>query len=151
MTLIFEFSRSYEILTIWWPRSGVTIYQIVTGVTSDVGVPSTHLVYNVIYQSLCAFCAVLTTQCFHCFHHVSPSCNLYFIRTRRLKFSDCLLLDITACTMIKYYLNILTLWWQKMLFYRKLLVIHVYLILIAVSITMTSKWASQISSLAMVY
>ena len=31
-------------LTIWWPRSGVRIYQIVTGVTSDVGVPSTHLV-----------------------------------------------------------------------------------------------------------
>ena len=34
MTLIFEFSRSYVILTIWWPRSGVMIYQIVTGVTS---------------------------------------------------------------------------------------------------------------------
>ena len=32
------------ILTIWWPRSSVRIYQIVTGVTSDVGVPSTHLV-----------------------------------------------------------------------------------------------------------
>ena len=44
MTLIFEFWRSYVILTIWWPRSGVRIYQIVTGVTSDVGVPSTHLV-----------------------------------------------------------------------------------------------------------
>ena len=41
MTLIFEFSRSYVILTIWWPRSGVRIYQIVTGVTSDVGVPLT--------------------------------------------------------------------------------------------------------------
>ena len=36
---------SYVILTIWWPRSGVRIYQIVTGVTSDVGVPSTHLVF----------------------------------------------------------------------------------------------------------
>ena len=46
MTLIFEFWRSYVILTIWWPRSGVRIYQIVTGVTSDVGVPSTHLVVN---------------------------------------------------------------------------------------------------------
>ena len=44
MTLIFEFWRSYVILTIWWPRPGVRIYQIVTGVTSDVGVPSTHLV-----------------------------------------------------------------------------------------------------------
>ena len=44
MTLIFEFWRSYVILTIWWPRSGVRIYQIATGVTSDVGVPSTHLV-----------------------------------------------------------------------------------------------------------
>ena len=46
MTLIFEFSRSYVILTIWWPRSGVRIYQIVTRVTSDVGVPSTHLVFT---------------------------------------------------------------------------------------------------------
>ena len=44
MTLIFEFSRSYMILPNWWPRSGVRIFQIVTGVTSDVGVPSTHLV-----------------------------------------------------------------------------------------------------------
>ena len=44
MTLIFEFSRSYMILTIWWPRSSLRIYQIVTGVTSVVGVPSTHLV-----------------------------------------------------------------------------------------------------------
>ena len=33
-------------MTIWWPRSGVWIYQIVTGVTSVVGVPSTHLVWN---------------------------------------------------------------------------------------------------------
>ena len=44
MTLTFEFSRSNAILTIWWPRSGVRIYQIGTGVTSDVGLPSTHLV-----------------------------------------------------------------------------------------------------------
>ena len=43
MTLIFEFSRSD--VTIWWPGSGVRICQIVTGVTSDVGVPSTHLVF----------------------------------------------------------------------------------------------------------
>ena len=40
-------SRSFMTMTvtIWWPRSGVSIYQIVTGVTSNVGVPSTHLVY----------------------------------------------------------------------------------------------------------
>ena len=31
-------------MTIWWPRSGVRIYNIVTGVTSDVGMPSTLLV-----------------------------------------------------------------------------------------------------------
>ena len=37
-------SRSFMTMTIWWPRSGVWIYQIVTGVTSVVGVPSTHLV-----------------------------------------------------------------------------------------------------------
>ena len=41
-------SRSFMTMTmtIWWPRSGVWIYQIVTGVTSVVGVPSTHLVFN---------------------------------------------------------------------------------------------------------
>ena len=44
MTLTFELSRSNVNLTIWWLRSGIRIYQIVFGVTSDVGVPSTHLV-----------------------------------------------------------------------------------------------------------
>ena len=39
-------SRSFMTMTIWWPRSGVWIYQIVTRVTSVVGVPSTHLVLN---------------------------------------------------------------------------------------------------------
>ena len=53
MTLIFEFSRSYVILTIWWPRSGARIYQIVTGVTSVVGVPSTHLVIFVVVTFFC--------------------------------------------------------------------------------------------------
>ena len=37
-------SRSFMTMTIWWPRSGVWIYQIVTGVTTVIGVPSTHLV-----------------------------------------------------------------------------------------------------------
>ena len=39
-------SRSFMTMTmtIWWPRSGVSIHQIVTGVTSVVSVPSTHLV-----------------------------------------------------------------------------------------------------------
>ena len=37
-------NRSFMTVTIWWLRSGVRIYRIVTGVTSDVGVPSTHLV-----------------------------------------------------------------------------------------------------------
>ena len=32
-------------VTIWWPRLGVRIYQIVTRMISDVGVPSTHLVW----------------------------------------------------------------------------------------------------------
>ena len=66
MTLIFEFWRSYVILTIWWPRSGVRIYQIVTGVTSDVGLPSTHLVHNAL--ELPFFCS----KCCH----VSKSCVL---------------------------------------------------------------------------
>ena len=46
MTLTFEFSRSNVILTIWWPRSGVRIYQTVSGVASAVGVPLTHLVIS---------------------------------------------------------------------------------------------------------
>ena len=37
-------STSFMTMTIWWPRSGVWIYQIVTRVTSVVGMPSTHLV-----------------------------------------------------------------------------------------------------------
>ena len=37
-------SRSFMTMTIWWPRSGVCIHQIVTGVTSVVDVTSTHLV-----------------------------------------------------------------------------------------------------------
>ena len=39
-------SRSFMTVTvtIWWPRSGVRIYQIVTGVASVAGVLSTHLV-----------------------------------------------------------------------------------------------------------
>ena len=36
-------------MTIWWPRSGVWIYQIVTGMTSVVGVPSTRLVHLCVY------------------------------------------------------------------------------------------------------
>ena len=41
-------SRSFMTMTIWWPRSGVWIYQIVTGVTSVVAAPSTHLVYEIL-------------------------------------------------------------------------------------------------------
>ena len=39
-------SRSFMTMTVtlWWPRSGVWIYHIVTGVTSMVSVPSAHLV-----------------------------------------------------------------------------------------------------------
>ena len=45
-------SRSFMTMTmtIWWPRSGVWIYQIVTGVTSVVGVPSTHLVLRISFR-----------------------------------------------------------------------------------------------------
>ena len=46
--LTFQFSRSNVILTIWGPRSGVRIYQIMTGVTSDVGMPSSHLVTSAV-------------------------------------------------------------------------------------------------------
>ena len=39
-----DWSRLFMTMTIWWPRSGLRIYQIVTGVTSNVGVLSTRLV-----------------------------------------------------------------------------------------------------------
>ena len=45
-------------VTIWWLRSGVWIYQIVTGVTSVVAVPSTHLVF------FCFVCQVCSHYCF---------------------------------------------------------------------------------------
>ena len=48
-------------VTIWWPRSGVRIYQIATGVTSVVGMPSTHLVYtNIFYQQSWVGCKSLS-------------------------------------------------------------------------------------------
>ena len=37
-------TKTFKTMTIWWPRSGVRIFQIVTGVISDVGVLSIHLV-----------------------------------------------------------------------------------------------------------
>ena len=52
-------SRSFMtmIMTIWWPRSGLWIYQIVTGMTSVVGVPSTHLVFLQWWINRCWFIA----------------------------------------------------------------------------------------------
>ena len=46
-------SRSFMTMTmtIWWSRSGVWIYQIVTGVTSVVGVPWTHLVLAILPEN----------------------------------------------------------------------------------------------------
>ena len=57
-------SRSFMtmIMTIWWPRSGVWIYQVVTGVTSVVGVPSTHLVY--VQDHL--WCSANESDSYHC-------------------------------------------------------------------------------------
>ena len=53
--MAFSFDLGHDLdltmtMTIWWPRSGVWIYQIVTGVTSVVGVPSTHLVGHKHYE-----------------------------------------------------------------------------------------------------
>ena len=45
-------SRSFMTmtLTIWWPMLGAWIYQLVNGVTSVVGVPSTHVIH--LYNNL---------------------------------------------------------------------------------------------------
>ena len=53
--------------TIWWPRSGVWIYQIVTGVTSVVGMPSTHLVwYYLWWQKEILICFLSNLNCALC-------------------------------------------------------------------------------------
>ena len=78
MTLTFEWegqltlhtgggSRSFMTMTmtIWLPRSGVWIYQIVTGITSVVGVPSLVLYGDVIqmrYEIILSH--VIGTKCF---------------------------------------------------------------------------------------
>ena len=60
-------SRSF--MTIWWPRSGVWIYQVVTGVTSVVCVPSTHLVCTIGIRNDMSDCGKsvknLTMQLYH--------------------------------------------------------------------------------------
>ena len=49
-----DWSRSFMTMTvtIWSSRSGTRIYQIVTGVASDVSVPSTHLVVDNLFISV---------------------------------------------------------------------------------------------------
>ena len=51
-------SRSFMTMTvtIWWPRSGERIYHKVTGVTSDVGVPSTRLVNICVWENFLRPC-----------------------------------------------------------------------------------------------
>ena len=57
-------SRSFMTMTmtIWWPRSGVWIYQIVTRVTSVVGMPLTHLVSNILRGSSLALGNVIIVR-----------------------------------------------------------------------------------------
>ena len=50
-------------LTIWWLRSGVWIYQIVAGVTSVVGMPSTHLVFHEISLKQHCLLSALVPEC----------------------------------------------------------------------------------------
>ena len=64
-------SRSFVTMTIWWPRLGVWIYQIVTEVTSVAGMPSTHLVLN---GTLKHMAVTLVTS--HISGHVIPDSNL---------------------------------------------------------------------------
>ena len=62
-------------MTIWWPRSGVWIYQRVTGVTAVVGVPSTHLVFSCDQAALWMVFSVRLSVCpsvtpfWLCSHH----------------------------------------------------------------------------------
>ena len=77
-TLTLEFSRSKLILTIWWPRSGVRVYQLMTGVTSNVGVPPTHLV---LIMNLCSM--VYGGKKF-----MNKSMNLEFCIVSNLWYSD---------------------------------------------------------------
>ena len=53
-------------VTLWWPRWGVIVYPIVTGVASDVCMPSTHLV---------VFCAVTWA-----FSHIESLATWLFVQ-----------------------------------------------------------------------
>ena len=53
-------------MTIWWPRSGVWIYQRVTGVTSVVGVLSTHLVTSYLYHCWIIISNILSYSLWDC-------------------------------------------------------------------------------------
>ena len=77
-------SRSFMTMTMtnWWPRSGVMIYQIVTGVTSDVSVLLTHLVYLVkvdVDKSIHVWCTYIWfNQYFHSYCAMLCSAWLFF-------------------------------------------------------------------------
>ena len=76
-------------MTIWWPRSGVWIYQIVTGVTSVVGVPSTHLVKewdmsnSVSHHRERAGCRIVVLSLFYENYHVVMWNGCNWLRYRR--------------------------------------------------------------------
>ena len=73
-------------MTCWWPMWGVKIYRIVTGVPSDVGVPSTHLVFvgmsphflAIRFRSLIFFSlsSIHTGKSFHIIIHFSVYCSV---------------------------------------------------------------------------
>ena len=70
---------SFMTMTIWWPRSGVRIYQIMGGVTSDVSVLSNHLVSHCRWKNrnhVCTwycFCVCIANQ------HITYGCLAQFM------------------------------------------------------------------------
>ena len=93
--MAFSFDLGHDLdltmtMTIWWPRSGVWIYQIVTGVTSVVGVPSTHLVkserwkcYRFVVISVLA-ALLVAHECFNTCEYRIRSMSWHHIMTKSL-------------------------------------------------------------------
>ena len=81
-------SRSFMtmIMTIWWPRSGVWIYQIVTVVTSVVSVRSAHLVAGI---DLSHQCVVDTCNLLNVMSYIGKSTSYYWTSVVIVEFLYC--------------------------------------------------------------
>ena len=130
-------SRSFMtmIMTIWWPRSGVWIYQVVTGVTSAVGMPSTHLVglaahilflvnFIIQYKELHIwryqiYKSVIAIQHLTIWIQMECPCSLTWYTMAKVWYVWKYFFLITSCVLynVWLYLSIVAYVWPTMIFY----------------------------------